>query len=1240
MTGRQPPAGFLDRWARPVADRTATLTREGGGRLDRLDVWLILVLFVATLGLRTFRLGEPYRMHFDEVYHARTAAEFLQDWRYGMPHAIYEWTHPHLAKYAMAGGLVLLGENRVVAEARLGTAVRDAALEPRWDRAAEAGDAGAPDAPALRAGERLYVATGSELLVLDLRTRAGLAAFPVPGASAVAVDQAGHRVFVGTTGGQILVGDSAVTAAAVRAAASGDAGASGVAPATFATAGAAVERLWVVADGAYVVALTPGGTLVTFDAVGGAELGRVTLAGAADVADAGSTDALVADPAAVGDAQVAAAELAALLGGAQADYLPLLQSDVPEVTVSADLGDSRTKVEDAIANGTLTGFSIRPIARLAIADAAGVSLVEPSSGTVVGAVPLDAPATGLARVEGIEDDPQLWVAAGSDVAVLRLARSSTTGLPVLDRTVPLPGTVERIAFDSATELVHVLGRTPDGSAATVYVIEPRGSSVFADARLPFTPAAWAGDWDGNFPAADREQLLLFAADGSAAAVATGQNAFAWRFPGVLAGALMAVLVFLLARILFRRRAVAVFAGLFTLLDGMFFVQSRIGMNDAYVGAFLLAAIVLFAGLWTGRWRARWAFWVGMPAIGLLLGLALASKWVALYAIGGLGILVLARSALGRVLLVLGLAAITALLGYLAIAVPPANFTFLAIMVGLTLLAAAVTVLHPIAWAPEEVRFAVGAPLVLGIVACLAAIPLRANASAAAAVEPGATTPLGPGDIALYGGIAFLLVGAGAFAAFAIAGRFGWGPLAGLPEPDDPAALLEPPVPAPDGWLRLGSGWGIPAAWLALCLLVIPVVVYVVSYIPWFALGNQLVEGVPAGHTGQTLLDLTKSMYDYHNNLRATHAASSPWWAWPLDLKPVWFFQGGFAGATSGAIYDAGNLAIWWLSIPALAFAAWQAFRRRSLALALTGVMFAVMWLSWSRIDRATFQYHYYTALPFAILALGYLVAELWHGPSRRTWLLARAAAAIAVLGPAILWLLLRPLCWFVDVERANAGSWACTAAPALGPEISWQAIAVGAVLLGGGLLVGWLVARLRRANRPDASSEERGPALARVAGALIGLGIAVVGALNLVGPEPAFALGGIPRELAALVLAVPLGVVAVLVFTVRSPRRFAVGSVIAAGLFFLLLYPNWSGLPLPNSVFNAYQLLLPTWQYAFQFPVNTAEVTSVSLVDPMPALLFGAIVVAGAFIGYSAWTWRLVAAERAADEAAPGGEGE
>ena len=70
----------------------------------------------------------------------------------------------------------------------------------------------------------------------------------------------------------------------------------------------------------------------------------------------------------------------------------------------------------------------------------------------------------------------------------------------------------------------------------------------------------------------------------------------------------------------------------------------------------------------------------MPASAAPAGLALASKWVAAYAIGALILLILVRSALGRVLSILGLIGITAVLGYLAITVPEGqgfgNLTFL------------------------------------------------------------------------------------------------------------------------------------------------------------------------------------------------------------------------------------------------------------------------------------------------------------------------------------------------------------------------------------------------------------------------------------------------------------------------------------------------------------------------------------------------------------------------------------
>ena len=293
--------------------------------------------------------------------------------------------------------------------------------------------------------------------------------------------------------------------------------------------------------------------------------------------------------------------------------------------------------------------------------------------------------------------------------------------------------------------------------------------------------------------------------------------FSWRVPGVIAGALTAGLLFLLARLLFRRRSIGVLVAILALADGMLFVQSRIAMNDVYVGLFLLAAYVLFAGLWTGRWRFRGAFWVLMPAIGLLLGLALASKWVAAYAIAAIGLLILVRSALGRTLTILALIGATIYLGYqgLIVAVAPAgqvilsgpNYLFIFIMIALTLLATIVTILHPIAWSVDELRFAIGAPGGAGH-------PDRSRGDPTGRRRPDVQARSRRRSRRSRAALTLFGVAIAVAAAFVLAGRFGFGPMAPPLAPDDPARLAEPPAEPPPSWLRLGSysacpppGWG-------------------------------------------------------------------------------------------------------------------------------------------------------------------------------------------------------------------------------------------------------------------------------------------------------------------------------------------------------------------------------------------------------------------------------------------------
>ena len=97
--------------ARIRAIRTcASAAAAWTGSTWRVLVGLVLFAFL----FRLWRLDTPRSMHFDEVYHARSATEWLADWQEGWTRDTYEWTHPMLAKYLIAAGIVVADPNKVV----------------------------------------------------------------------------------------------------------------------------------------------------------------------------------------------------------------------------------------------------------------------------------------------------------------------------------------------------------------------------------------------------------------------------------------------------------------------------------------------------------------------------------------------------------------------------------------------------------------------------------------------------------------------------------------------------------------------------------------------------------------------------------------------------------------------------------------------------------------------------------------------------------------------------------------------------------------------------------------------------------------------------------------------------------------------------------------------------------------------------------------------------------------------
>ena len=290
-----------------------------------------------------------------------------------------------------------------------------------------------------------------------------------------------------------------------------------------------------------------------------------------------------------------------------------------------------------------------------------------------------------------------------------------------------------------------------------------------------------------------------------------------------------------------------------------------------------------------------------------------------------------------------------------------------------------------------------------------------------------------------------------------------------------------------------------------------------------------------------------------------------------------------------------------------------------------------------------------TQATFVILALAYLLAELWHGPSRRTWLAVRLAGAAAIVAPAALWLLHRPLCAFVGVERANPGSQAC---PAVIPDLVLTlrtagllgVVVVGAVLLGRGLLA--MERGGDRRDRYDAELDD-----ARTTEPLADTGIrrliitAIAVALAMAAtaflPDVALlTLTSVPVEPIALVIAIPLVFLAAQVIAARDARRYVAGLLVAAVGWFVVFYPNIAALPLPSTIVNAYQGLLPTYLYAFQFPVSdVARNVDTPLLSGTLAILTIAVGVTCLVVAYSASVWRLALAESNAAAGSGSGDG-
>jgi dolichyl-phosphate-mannose-protein mannosyltransferase len=230
------------------------------------------------------------------------------------------------------------------------------------------------------------------------------------------------------------------------------------------------------------------------------------------------------------------------------------------------------------------------------------------------------------------------------------------------------------------------------------------------------------------------------------------------------------------------------------------------------------------------------------------------------------------------------------------------------------------------------------------------------------------------------------------------------------------------------WRRrmVGRFWVQPGRMLAsvgFTLVLLPTVVYLLSYVGWFANFEHTLpgktscpgQGCPTSlpgqveHIGKSWVGEQAAIFRFHHGLSAEHPYRASATTWPLMLRPVAYYYEDCSPAKvdSGEgcvvaqgnvaeILGMGNPAIWWLALPAYLILGWLAVRRRDWVAWTILLLLLSQYVPWLISPRPVFFFYATPLVPFVCYAVAYAAVRL--GSHHRLRWVPPAVAAIALAG--------------------------------------------------------------------------------------------------------------------------------------------------------------------------------------------------------------------------------------------------
>ena len=162
---------------------------------------------------------------------------------------------------------------------------------------------------------------------------------------------------------------------------------------------------------------------------------------------------------------------------------------------------------------------------------------------------------------------------------------------------------------------------------------------------------------------------------------------------------------------------------------------------------------------------------------------------------------------------------------------------------------------------------------------------------------------------------------------------------------------------------------------ALFFIVVPVIIYCLSYIPYgTAKGMSVKDGMLWNPEYYKIIwNNQTGMFSYHGKLTEGHPYASRWYQWIVDGRPIlYFWDGNVAPGMKSAFAAFGNPVVWWGGLLAMTAMVYRFIKFRDSKALFIVIGYLSQFAPWLLISRAVFIYHYFPSVVFLTMAAAHI----------------------------------------------------------------------------------------------------------------------------------------------------------------------------------------------------------------------------------------------------------------------------